>query len=45
MKKITAADRKWAETVADQSLADSEVETLVHEFNDWLDSTNTDNRE
>ena len=42
MKKITAADREWAETVADQSLDDNEVETLVHEFNDWLDHhTNT----
>ena len=38
MKKITAADREWAETVANQSLDDNEVETLVHEFNDWLNN-------
>jgi hypothetical protein len=42
MKKITAADREWAETVADQALDDHEVEFLVREFNDWLDHTNTD---
>ena len=43
MKKITAADREWAETVANQSLDDNEVETLVHEFNDWLDQDSSSN--
>lgn len=37
MKKITAADREWAETVADRALDDHEVEILVDEFNNWLD--------